>query len=485
MEPLTLDASIHTDSTSGEFIFGMFSTLVEQGSGGEIIPDVAQSWEISEDGRRYVFHLRNDVLWSDGTQVTAEDFVYRWKRTLDPATEAHIGKASMLYDIKNARAYNNGEISEPDQVGVRAIDKLTLEVELEKPASYFLHQMVQVPIPRHMVETHGESWAHWEKIVTNGPFQPESFQRGEAITLVRNPNYHGQFLGNLQGVQIKFMELQLAEGVELSYEMYKADSIDIVTLHEETFHTRHKHAEEYNSKPMPDLFFVGFDTSQPPFDDIRVRRAFASTLDKEKLANEVLDGYWYPATGGFVPPAIPGHSPGIGLPYNPSQAQSLLAQVGYPEGRGLPELTIGLFRTSKTVDYLRTQWLDNLNVEVILEILERGKYHNGLHNTNMYFRGSMCTIPDPDDFLRVSIRNNLPYWQNETYEQLLENARRTLDQSDRIRLYQAADKLLIEEAVVIPIAYVQMHYLIKPWVKLPAGGIGLWHWWKNVIIEPH
>ncbi|MCJ7825783.1 MAG: ABC transporter substrate-binding protein, partial [Anaerolineales bacterium] len=139
--PPTLDPSICVDTTSGFIIKEIFSGLVELGAGWEVIPDVAQRWEISEDGCKYVFHLRDDVTWSDGAHVTAEDFVYSWIRSLNPATEAPVGKSGLLYDIENARAYNKGEISEPDQVGVRSIDKLTLEVELERAASYFLQML--------------------------------------------------------------------------------------------------------------------------------------------------------------------------------------------------------------------------------------------------------------------------------------------------------------------------------------------------------
>jgi oligopeptide transport system substrate-binding protein len=391
----------------------------------------------------------------------------------------------MLYDIRNARAFHQGKISELDQVGVRSIDKLTLELELENPASHFLYQMMISPTPKHMVERYGKSWADWEKIVTNGPFHPVSFQPGRGATLVRSQNYYGQFFGNLEKVQIEFMDFRDIEDIELSYEMYKESRVDILELRQDIFHLRHKHADEYNSVPFPGLFFIGFDTSQPPFNDRRVRRAFASTLDKERLANEILDGFRYPATGGFVPPTIPGHLPDIGVPYDPSFGRSLLAQAGFPEGRGFPRLTIGQFTGQGIYNYLKDQWLNNLKVEVVVEDDEREKRDYEPPDRNIFVR-AWLTIgdPDPDYFLRVGVRNQLPPWQNEEYEQLLENARQSLDQSERIRFYQSADKVLIDDAVVIPILYLKMHHLVKPWVKLPIGGT--WPWkWKDTIIEPH
>lgn len=227
---------------------------------------------------------------------------------------------------------------------------------------------------------------------------------------------------------------------------------------------------------------------RPPFDDKRVRRAFASSIDKEKLAYKIYDGAWTPATGGFIPPAIPGHSPGIGLPYNPSQAQKFLAQAGYPGGQGLPDLTIGDTGSNKAHEYFKTQWLENLNVKVESEFIERRKFFSGPQNTNIFFIAWGLGIPDPDYFLRVCIRNYFPYWKNEIYDQLLEKAQQTLDQSDRIQLYQAADKSMIEEVVVIPIGYGQWHYLVKPWVKLPSGGHRPCFWpryWKDIEIEQY
>ncbi len=199
-DPVTLDPSICDDNVSAFVIKEIFSGLVEVGAGWEVLPDVAQRWQISDDGRRYTFHLRDDVTWSDGTQVTAEDFVYSWIRSLDPATEAPIGKASLLYNIKNARAYNEGDITGPDQVGVKAIDKLTLEVKLERVASYFLYTIFTLyPVPAHVVKIHGDAWTDPEHIITNGAFRWDSYKPGEFLSLVRDPTYQEIYLATWRG----------------------------------------------------------------------------------------------------------------------------------------------------------------------------------------------------------------------------------------------------------------------------------------------
>ena len=481
LEPPTLDPSIFSDTTSGEYISMIFSGLVEIGAGWEITPDVAQSWEISEDGRRYVFHLRDDVTWSDGTQVTAADFVYSWIRSLNPATEASAGKSGQLFDIKNARAYNNGEISESNQVGVRAIDTLTLEVELERAASYFLHMLITLyPVPGHVVEANGDAWTNLEHIVTNGAFQIESYEPGESMSLVRDPTYHKGSSGNLERAEVTLIESR--DSLE-EFELYERNSVDIAYLNEKTYRTRHRFAEEYLSEPGQGLYFVGFDTSRPPFDDLRVRRAFVMAVDRENLADEILDGYLVPATGGYVPPTIPGHSPGIGLPYDPIQARQLMTKAGYPDGQGFPTFEIVWDRASMVEPFV-AQWLVNLNVEVTIEITDWENILREYPRRNAYFNGWIANYPDPDYFLRVGVQNLLRHWRNDEYDQLLEEAQRALDQPERMRLYQEADKILIEEAVVMPITYMRFHKLCKPWVKLPARGIVRFPL-KDIILKPH
>jgi oligopeptide transport system substrate-binding protein len=482
-EPLTLDPAMSMDVSSFTIVAEIFSGLVDWGVEWEILPNVAKRWETSEDGCRYVFHLRDDVYWSDGTQVTAEDFVYSWVRSLNPATGAPAAWVSLLYDIKNARTYHIGEISNPDQVGIKAVDKLTLNVELERAASYFLHVLgLLFPVPRHVVVTYGDAWTDPEHIVTNGAFQIESYVPGEHINLVRNPTYHGGFTGNLERVEVKFSDTgNPSEGVEL----YEVDGVDLVELNKTTYHARHRHVEDYTTEIQGVISFIGFDMRRPPFNDPRVRRAFVMAVDRERLADEVLDGFIDRANGGFVPPTIPGHSPGIGLPYDPDQARLLMAQAGYLDGTDFPMQEFVHTRIFKTtVEYLKAQWGHNLNLNITLKEIETRDVQKMIPNANIFLGYWTTDYPDPDDFLRVSLRLYFPHWRNERYEQLLKEAQRTMGQGNRIRLYQEADKILIEDAVVMPIAYLKDHLLCKPWVKRPATGTGPF-FYKDFIIEPH
>jgi ABC-type oligopeptide transport system substrate-binding subunit len=501
--PTTLDPTMAYDIFSVAVIDQLFSGLVELTPDMDVVPDVARSWDVLEGGRKYVLHLRDDVRWSDGAPVTAEDFRYAWKRVLDPATGSP--NANLLYDVKGARAFHQGACPDGSTgsprwpaegeggvggLGVRALDEVTLVVELEEPTGYFLQLLAHnatYPVPRHVVEAHGEAWTEPGNIVTNGPFRLESWQRGESMVLVRNPKYHGRLRGNVQGMELPFGE-RLA-----GLEMYEADSLDIFFINHftaaERDRARQRHAGEYVLVPEMGTFYVGFDVSRPPFDDPRVRRAFVLATDRETLADVVLRGYAAPALGGFIPPGMPGHSAGIGLPYDPGQARQLLAEAGYPDGDGFP-IVEALTPYGELVfqsEYLQAQWRENLGVEITWKKVDWARFHDRMsgETPHLWLMGWSADYPDPDNFLRTSPIQRHTGWQNAAYDRLVEEAKKVADQRERMKLYQQADRILVEEAPIIPLLHKCFHLLVKPWVrKFLTSAIKYW-FWKDVIIEPH
>ena len=486
--PATLDPTIGGDLWSGVIVGQLFSGLGVLSPEMEVMPDVAQSWEVLEGGRKYVFHLRDDVCWSDGTPVMAEDFEYAWKRVLDPVTGSR--NASLLYDIKGARDFHQGRMSDPDRLGVQALNAVTLAVELEEPTGYFPHLIahdVTYPVPRHVMEVHGNAWTEVGNIVTNGPFKLESWQWGESMVLMRNPQYHGWFTGNLQQVELDFLTDPSAQ-----LELYETDGLDILDLLRlpppERDRARQGHAGEHVSTPRLHTLYVGFDVGRSPFNDVRVRRAFVLATDRETLADVLMRGYFFPATGGVVPPGMPGHSAGIGLPYDPEQARKLLAEAGYPGGRGFPVVE-SLTRPDfvPLSEYLQAQWRENLGVEIRWEVTEQAMFFGRLEREppHIFLMGWEADYPDPDNFLRVVPIRRYTRWQNVAYDGLVEKARRLMDQRERMKLYRQADRILVEEAAIMPLYYGRSHLLMKPWVrKYPMSATG-WRFWKDVIIEPH
>lgn len=485
-----IDPAVAEDFPSVEIVRQLFSGLVDQSPEMDVIPDVARSWDVLEGGRRYVFHLRDDVRWSDGKPVTAGDFEYAWKRVLNPASG--LPGALILYDIKGAKAVHRGEMPDPDLVRVRAQDELTLVVELEGPTGYLPHLMTHwltYPVPRHVVERHGQAWTEVGNVVTNGPFRLESWQPRESMVLVRNPEYHRRFRGNVQRVELT---LDLDPSAELR--MYEADDLDVGYLWElpplGMDSARQRHAEEYVSGPSLATWLVGFNLSEPPFDDVQVRRAFVLATDRDTLAGVDMSGHFFPATGGVVPPGMPGHSAGIGLPYDVEGALQLLAEAGYREGRDLPVMVFlapPSPAVQQAIEQLQAQWKNRLGVEISVETRGWDKYFDRHRKgqAHLFFNAFMARYPDPDHCLRGISSGRRTWWRNEAYAGLLEKARRAMDQGERMMLYKQADRILIEEAPVIPIGYGRQHLLVKPWVsKFPTSAIK--HlFWKDVIIEPH
>jgi ABC-type oligopeptide transport system substrate-binding subunit/class 3 adenylate cyclase len=487
LDPPTLDPTIAAGTTSGAVISPLFSGLVELSPEMSAVPEVAQSWEVLEGGCKYIFHLREDVRWTDGTPVTAGDFEYAWKRVLDPATASPV--ANLLYDIKGAPAFHQAKAGRGD-VGVRAVDELTLVVELEEPTGHFLSLLAHratYPVPRHAVEAHGEAWTDVGNIVTNGPFRLEAWQRGRSMVMERNPAYHGRFEGNVQRVELSLFSSKEWPTVLAKYEADGLDVLDLLDLPPlDRDRARRRYAGEHLSAPLLSTLYVVFNVSRPPFDDARVRRAFALAIDKEWLADAVWTSYYTPATGGFVPVGMPGHSKGIGLPNDPEQARRLLAEAGYPGGRGFPTLD-ALMALHRVGEYLQAQWRENLGVDVAWDTMEVGAFLDRLEEDppHLLLFAWGADYPDPDNFLRVCPARSRARWRNEAYERLVEEAWHITDQEERLPMYQQADRILVKESAIMPLLYQRLHLLVKPWVsKYPTSAIRA-QFWKDVIIEPH
>jgi oligopeptide transport system substrate-binding protein len=385
----------------------------------------------------------------------------------------------MLFDVREARAYNRGEMSDPDRVGVRAAGPFTLEVQLDRPTGYLLQLLTHnttYPVPQHVVESLGDAWLKPSNMVSNGPFRLLSWQPAESVVLERNPEYQGHFGGNVERV-----DLRLTADTAEALAAYEADALDALDLgklpQSERDRARQRHAAQYVVLPQTGSASLIVNTSQAPLDDRRVRRALALSIDQETLSSVVGGGS---ATGGYLPPGIPGHSPRLALPYDPERARQLLAEAGYPARRSLPLIRAASPTTYRlAADYVQAQWQHDLSIESTFELLEWSDFIAGSpEEYHLILFSWQADYPDPHNFLRSDghLRQALI---GEWHTPLVDRARSLTDQGERIRLYREADRRLMEEAAIVPLVYLRQHWLVKPWVRRFPGPC------KDVIIEPH
>ena len=490
LPPITFDPGLAIDTTSHSFIGELFSGLVQLAPDLSVVPDVARSWEVLADGREYRFHLRDDVFWSDGRQVTAGDFEYAWKRVLDPSLETFA--KDFFLDIKGAQDYANGKGTASD-VGLHAVDDLTLLVELEHPTGYFLQLLASgssLPVPKHVVGSEGEVSTQVGKIATNGACQLAAFEPGQQITLKRNPNYHGLAEGNVEVVEASIYQ----EHGEDPLRWYEEDDLDVLLFYwlspQEADRARHLHADEYLNLPAVAALFLTFDSSRPPFNKPRVRKALAQAIDREALAEIAFRGQHSPATGSFLPPGMPGHMPDVALPFDVPQARELLQEAGYPNGAGFPEiecLAPVLPAHDVLVEHIQSQWLEHLGIETTWSRIEMGSYIKRLRGQipNVFTSAWAADYPDPDNFLRIGALEAMDAWENSKYDDLVERARRSINQEERMGLYLEAQRILIDEVPLFPLTYNRGHALIKPWVSQYPLTPMRWNNWKDVVIDEH
>jgi oligopeptide transport system substrate-binding protein len=341
-DPPTLDPALATDTTSVTVIEQLFIGLVDlDDDTAEVRPELATSWTVSPDGTVYTFTLRSDVYWTDGRPVTAGDVRYGILRTLNPATQSDY--AYPLFVIKNAEGYNSGAITDPNQVGVTALDDTHLRITLEYPASYalsILSMWVARPMPQWAIDRWGSAWTDPAHIVTNGPYRLTEWVHDDHILLDRNPTYY-----DAVNVQIERVKMWMVDE-STAWTMYLNGQLDTAGI--PAGHMGDVPPQEVHIQPIACTSYYGFSVSQAPFDNPLVRKAFAAATDRQGLVNTLFGGTQRPALT-FTPPGVFGHvdgyAEGVGIPYNPTQARQWLADAGYPNGQGLPPITLW-FNTS-------------------------------------------------------------------------------------------------------------------------------------------
>lgn len=462
-EPPTLDWSLATDNVSIRVIENLMEGLTIYDAALRPQPAVAARWEVSPDGRVYTFYLRPDVHWSDGKSLTAHDFEYAWKRLLNPETASEY--AYFLYDIAYAAEYNTGQITDAAFVGVKAVDDLTLRVELKKQAVYFpsiTTFTATFPQRRDLIERYGDRWTAPEHLVTLGPFRLTEWRHEYRLTLAANESYYG---GRPALDRVLFYVVSEETTALTLYETGDLDRVNLPPIAIPLY----KNHPDYVHSPFLRGYYYGFNINKAPFDDVRIRRAFSMAIDREEIP-KILKGGEIPASS-WIPAGMFAHNGKIGLPFDPEKARGLLAAAGYAMGAGLPEIILS-FNSDPTnrliAEHLQAQWKKNLGVHVRLDNMEWKVYLQRLkEETPQMFRlGWGADYPDPDNFMNLftsTSGNNYTHWGNVDYDRLISQAASEGDPEQRLVLYDAAQRLLTETDVpIMPLFFAAQNLLIKP-----------------------
>ncbi len=465
-EPPSLDWSLATDHVSFNVISNLMVGLTEFDKELKPVPVIAKSWDISDGGKRIVFNLRDDVQWTDGKKVRAQDFEYSWKRLLNPKTASQY--AYILFDIANAQEYAEGTLKDPSAVGVKADNDQTLVVTLRHPASYFLAITtfeVTYPQRQDVIEKHYSRWTEPENIVTNGPFRLASWKHENQIALSANGNY---FRGK---PAIDKVTMYMVNEKTTAITMFEQGNLDFVDDHSIAPLDKPRLSKLAGYKLVPQLRgeYYGFAVDRKPFDNPKLRKAFALAIDREVFP-KILQGGQTPATS-WIPPGMLGHNPKIGLAFNPNEARKLLSEAGYPDGKGLPTIVLG-YNTQDdhklVAEAIQSMWQKYLNVVVKIENQEWKVFLKKLQSDPfpVFRAGWGADYPDPDNFMKLftsNSGNNHGRWKNAKFDQMLEQAARESDGAKRTQIYDEAQRLLSEiDAAIAPLFWKAEATILSP-----------------------
>jgi oligopeptide transport system substrate-binding protein len=468
IDPITLDPAISAEMTSHQYVTQIYSGLLRLDDKLETVPDIAERWEMSQDRRTYTFHLRKDVVFQDGRKVTTADFKYSWERACDPATGSSVA-GTYLGDIVGVRDVMAGRVKEIS--GVKVIDDNTLSVTIDAPKSYFLSKLTYPTA--YVVDkanvSRGKDW--WRQPNGTGPFKLKQWNEANLLVLERNDKYYGELAG------VQRIEFQLWSGLPMN--MYETGQIDVAGVANVYIDRVTDKAgpfyKELQETPELSFWWIGFNVTKPPFDDINVRRAFTQAIDKDRIVSLVFRNMVHRANG-ILPPGIPGFNKDVvGPGYDVARAKELMAASKYGDVSKLPPITLTTSGwgggISMALEAMITEWRENLGVEVTVRQLEpdRFTYHLKEEKNEMFDMGWIADYPHPQDFLDVlfhtGAENNYANYSNPDVDALLDRAAVEGDNEKSLELYRQAEQALVDDAACLPLWFGENYVLVKPYVQ--------------------
>jgi oligopeptide transport system substrate-binding protein len=523
-EPPTIDPALATDNVSIDLAESLFLGLTAFDSNtGEVIPELATSWDVSADGMVYTFHMRDDVYWvrydpvtesfENIRPVTAYDVEYGVRRTVMPETASDY--SYVLYIVKNAFDINTTNIPtdtyEIADLGVRALDDFTVEFELENPAGFFpaiAGMWVARPQPREAIDEFGTLWIEPGNIMSNAAYALAEWTHDSHLTLVKNPHYY-----KAEEVQIDVVDCIMIVEASTAFAMYENGELDTTPPPLDDMDRIKSDpvlSQELAISPDVTTYYYGFVMTKPPFDDVHVRRAFSYAIDRQSLIDNVLKGGQLPANT-FAPPGIFGNAamdPEIGILYDPDKAREEMALAGYPDGAGFPVVTL-MHNTSeghaRIAQAIQQMWKEVLGVDISIEnqewavFLQTIKQDTPVEEAPHIFRsGWGADYPDQNNWVHENFNpdesGNRPRMSVDDpqvgalvseFNDLTKDAGQEQDPDERAAMYKRAEQLLCYEiAAIAPIYYYTHVNVTKPYLHRNYPSLG-GNDFENWVIDPH
>ncbi len=476
-EPKGLDPHLVTGVPENKIISSLLEGLIAYHPTDDLQPEpgMAESWESNDDFSQWTFHLR-DAKWSNGDPVRAGDFVYSWQRMLTPELGAEY--AEMLYILKGAEAFHQGRTKDFSTVGVKALDDRTLQVTLEGPAPYFLNMLKHYsfyPVNPRVVEANGgmadrqSRWSTLENYVGNGPFVLDDWVTNQIIKVRKSPTYWDRDRVKLNGVNFYPVENVTTE--ETMFRGGRLHLTNTVTPDKIPIFLK-KMPDEMMIEPYMGSYFYRVNVTRKPFDDVRVRKALAYSIDKKLLVDKVTKGGQIPATG-FVPPGLKGFQTSDAAEFQPELARKLLAEAGYPGGKGFPDTEI-LINTNeahrKIAEALQAMWRTELGVNIGIYNQEWKVYLDSQSSLDydLSRAGWIADYAYPSTFLDIFTTgngNNDTGWSDPRYDRLIAQARTAPTEEQRMAILEEAEGVLMDGMPIIPIYWYTRTYLKSPLVQ--------------------
>jgi oligopeptide transport system substrate-binding protein len=484
-EPVTLDPALAGDTHSHEYIGKIFSGLVRLSGDLEVLPDIAERWEVDASHTVYTFYLRRNVKFHNGRPVTARDVKYSVERACDPATGSRVA-SSYLGDIASALDKLGGRASEVS--GVEVLDDYTLRITTDASKTYFLAKLTyptSFVVDREQVEGASAGW--WQEANGTGPFWLEQFD-SESIILRANDDF---YRGRPSLDEVVYL---LGGGGAVS--QYETGQVDVAPVGA----TNIDRALD-PSNPLHDdlvivhalnIWYLAFNVAMPPFDDLKVRLAFAHATNKKALADVILNKMVEPAAG-ILSPGIPGYNEDLeGIPFDPDMALDMLDESRYADD--LPSIVFtvtGQGGAGAVDEALAESYRQILGAEIEIQQMSWPRFLDGLDKRQfqMFSLGWIADYPDPENFFDLLFHSQSEYnhmtYRNPQVDALLEQARTESDRQTRLNLYQKVEEILVRDVAWIPLYHDIDYQLVKPYVKglviSPQG----FYFVENVVVEPH